>query len=84
MNVIQFSVKSNLNKQQLKRRSQFCKIWEQYKAYLNLFENPCIKRSPEDLGVGGKIILERILGKWGKEMYNGCIWLRKGISGGIL
>jgi hypothetical protein len=32
----------------------------------------------EGLGVGGKIILEWILGKYGTKMWNGCIWLRIG------
>jgi len=35
----------------------------------------------EDLEVGGKIILERILGKQGEKVCTGCIWLRIGTSG---
>jgi hypothetical protein len=38
----------------------------------------------EDLGVYGKIILEWILGKYGGEVWTGCIWLRIGTSGRIL
>jgi len=37
-----------------------------------------------DLGVGGKILLERILGKRGEKVWTGCIWLRIGSSGGPL
>jgi hypothetical protein len=35
----------------------------------------------EDLGVDGKIILKRILGKQGGKLWTGCIWLRIGTSG---
>jgi hypothetical protein len=38
----------------------------------------------EDLGVDGKIISERILGKQGGNMQTGCIWLRTGANSGIL
>jgi hypothetical protein len=38
----------------------------------------------EDLGVDGKIILERILGKQGGKIWTGCVSLRTGISGGLL
>jgi hypothetical protein len=37
-----------------------------------------------NLGVDGKIILERILGKRGEKVCIGCIWLRIGSSGGPL
>jgi hypothetical protein len=37
----------------------------------------------KDLGTGGKIILERILGKYCGKFWNGCIWLRLGTSGGL-
>jgi hypothetical protein len=30
----------------------------------------------EDLGVDGKVVLERILGKESARMWTGCIWLR--------
>jgi hypothetical protein len=38
----------------------------------------------EDLGVEGKILLERILGTLGGKVLAGCIWLRTGTSGGLL
>jgi hypothetical protein len=38
----------------------------------------------EDLGVGGRIILEHMLGKWFEKVWIGFIWLRIGNSGGIL
>jgi hypothetical protein len=38
----------------------------------------------EDLGGDVKIILKRILGKQGGKVWTGCIWLRTGISGGLL
>jgi hypothetical protein len=34
----------------------------------------------EDLGVDGKIILERILQKWDGKVWTGCIRLRIGTS----
>jgi len=37
----------------------------------------------EDLGIDGKIILEWMLGKWGKAWIE-CIWLRIGTGGGLL
>jgi hypothetical protein len=36
----------------------------------------------EDLGVDRKITLEWILGKWGGNVWIGCIWLRIGIMAG--
>jgi hypothetical protein len=36
---------------------------------------------PEVLGIGRKIILECILGKLGRKMWTGCIWLRIGTGG---
>jgi hypothetical protein len=38
----------------------------------------------EDLGVDTKIILERIVRKYGEETWTGFIWLRIGTSGGLL
>jgi hypothetical protein len=38
----------------------------------------------KDLDVDGKIILEWILGKYGGKVLTGFIWLRIGISGGLL
>jgi hypothetical protein len=35
----------------------------------------------EFLGVGGSIILERILRKYGEKVWTGLIWLRVGTSG---
>jgi hypothetical protein len=37
-----------------------------------------------DLGVDRKTILEWILGKQGRKVWTGCIWLRIGTSGGLL
>jgi hypothetical protein len=42
------------------------------------------KDHSEDLGVDGKIILERMLGKWGGKAWIGFIWLRIRTSGGLL
>jgi hypothetical protein len=51
-------------------------------AYKILVGNLKGRDHSEDLGVGGKITLEGILGKqW--EIRIGYIWLRIGISGGI-
>jgi len=38
----------------------------------------------EDLGVGGKIILKWIFGKWNGMAWAGLIWLRIVASGGPL
>jgi hypothetical protein len=38
----------------------------------------------EDLAIDGKIILEWILGKWGRKLWTGFIWLRLESSGGLL
>jgi len=47
------------------------------------FENKGRDHS-EDLGVEGKIILEWILGRQGRKVWTGCMWLRIGSSGGLL
>jgi hypothetical protein len=38
-------------------------------------ENPKGRDQAEDLPVDGKIILEWILGKYGRKVWTGCIWL---------
>jgi len=38
----------------------------------------------EDLGVDGKIILERILWKYCEKTWTECIWLRTGSNGDLL
>jgi hypothetical protein len=38
----------------------------------------------DDIGVNGRIILEWTLGKQGRKMWTGCIWLRMGTSGRLL
>jgi hypothetical protein len=42
------------------------------------------KNCLEDLVIEGKMILEWILGKLDGKVWTGCIWLRIGISGGLL
>jgi hypothetical protein len=37
----------------------------------------------EDLKVGGRIMLKRILDKWDGVVWTGFIWLRIGTSGGL-
>jgi len=37
-----------------------------------------------DIGIGGRTILEWILGKYGGKLWTGFIWLGTGTSGGIL
>jgi hypothetical protein len=38
----------------------------------------------QSVGVDGKITLEWILRKYGGKVWNGCIWIRIGTSGGLL
>jgi hypothetical protein len=38
----------------------------------------------DELGIDGRIILEWILGKYGGELWTGCIWPRIETSGGLL
>jgi hypothetical protein len=42
------------------------------------------RRPFEHLGVDCKIILKWVLGKWGRDMWTGFIWLRIGTSRGLL
>jgi hypothetical protein len=39
-----------------------------------LLENVKERNHPEDLGVDGKIALERILGKHDGKVWTGCMW----------
>jgi hypothetical protein len=36
----------------------------------------------EDLGVDGKVILQRVLRKYGRNVWTGFTWLKIGTSGG--
>jgi hypothetical protein len=38
----------------------------------------------EEVGVDGRKMLEWIFGNEGEKLWNGCIWLRLGISDGLL
>jgi len=38
----------------------------------------------EDVGIDGKIILERIFGKFGGKVWTGCIWISVRTIGGLL
>jgi hypothetical protein len=49
-----------------------------------LFGKPEGKRPVGRLCINGKIVLEWILQNSGGKMWTGFIWLRIGISGGIL
>jgi hypothetical protein len=49
----------------------------------SVLENLKGKDNAEHLGIDGKI-LEWILGKQGRKVSTGCIWLRTGASGRIL
>jgi hypothetical protein len=48
------------------------------------FENPEGRGHLENKGVDGRIILERILWKWGGMVWTLCIWYRIGTSDGLL
>jgi hypothetical protein len=47
-------------------------------------ENLKERENSEDIDVDGRIILESALGKWGMNVWTGCVWLRIEISGGFL
>jgi hypothetical protein len=53
-------------------------------AYEMFIGKPEGTKTLEDPGVDGKITLEWILGKQGGKVWTGCIWLRIGMSGGLL
>jgi hypothetical protein len=47
-------------------------------------ENMMRRDHLEDLGVGGKIVYEWILGKYSRTVWTGSIWLRIETSGRLL
>jgi hypothetical protein len=47
-------------------------------------ENLKERGNQEDLGLDGKIILQRILKKWDRRECAAVIWLRTGTSDGLL
>jgi hypothetical protein len=53
-------------------------------AYSTLVGKLSIRHSSEELDIGTRIILERILNKHGGKVWTGFIWLRIGTSGGLL
>jgi hypothetical protein len=56
-------------------------------AYNILVEKPerlMFVLRPEELDIGGKIILEWILWKCGESVWTGCFWIRIGTSVGLL
>jgi hypothetical protein len=53
---------------------------EMKNAYIILVENVKGRVHLEDLDIDGKILLEWILGKKGRKVWTGFIWLRKGTS----
>jgi hypothetical protein len=52
-------------------------------AYRILDGKPEGKKPLERIGVDGRKVLERILGKLGGKMCTGHIWFRVGTSGGV-
>jgi len=53
-------------------------------VYRMLSENLKGRDHPGNLGIDGRTILERILGKQDGKVQTGFIWLRTGTSGGFL
>jgi hypothetical protein len=71
----------------IKRRENFTLpfCWEKWKMRTKFWsENLKVRDHSEFLGIDGMVILERILGKYGGNVWNGCIWLRIGTSDGLL
>jgi hypothetical protein len=62
--------------QQYFRQVTAAHMREMRNAYNILTRNPEGKNHSEDIGVDGKIILERILEKWGGKVWTGFIWSR--------
>jgi hypothetical protein len=60
------------------------RIGEMRNAYKVLVSKSEGKNHSKNVGLDGRIILERILGKWVGKVWTRCIWLRTGISGGLL
>jgi hypothetical protein len=54
------------------------------RAYKVLVGKPGWKRPLEDLGMDERIILEWILGKYGRKLRTGFNWLRIGTNGPLL
>jgi hypothetical protein len=57
---------------------------EMRNSYRILVEKPEGKYEAEDMGVGGRIILEWVLEEWGGKMWSGLIWLKIGTGGRLL
>jgi hypothetical protein len=57
---------------------------ENRNAYIILVKNLEGRDHAEDLGVDGRIILERVLRTYGRKTWTGCIWLRILTSSGVL
>jgi hypothetical protein len=47
-------------------------------------ETILVVKPEEDLGIGGRTILKRILKKYSGRVWTGFIWLRIGTGGGLL
>jgi hypothetical protein len=54
------------------------------KAYRSMVGNLKGRYHAEDLGIDGNIILEKILGMYGGQVWNRFIWLRLGTSVGLM